>query len=98
MKKKVTPLTKKEILKLKKSLPLWTFNKKETEISRTYTTKTHIDALVLIARITVHAQVLNHHPEIIFSYAKLKITLTTHDVKGLSKLDLELATQIDLLL
>lgn len=98
MKKKVIPLTKKEILKLKKSLPLWTLNKKESEISRTYSTDTHIDALVLVARITVHAQVLNHHPEIIFSYAKLKITLTTHDVKGLTKLDFELARQIDLIL
>lgn len=97
MKKKVVPLTKKEILKLKKLIPLWTVSKKETEIFRTYTTSTHIDALVLIARITVHAQVLNHHPEILFTYAQVKVTLTTHAVKALTKLDIDLATRIDAL-
>lgn len=98
MKRKVTQLPKKDILKLKKLLPLWSLNKKETEITRTYAASTHIDALVLIARITVHAQVLNHHPEILFTYAKLKIVLTTHDVQGLTKLDVDLAKQIDVVL
>lgn len=95
MKRTLVPLTKKEILKLKKVLPLWSCTKKDTVLSRAFTTKTHIDALVLIARITVHAQVLNHHPTITFTYAKVVVTVTTHDTKSLTKRDVELATEID---
>jgi 4a-hydroxytetrahydrobiopterin dehydratase len=90
-------LNKKEIAKALKKLPDWSANPKETAITHTRTFKNHIDALVFIARITVHAQVLGHHPEILFTYAKVKITLTTHDAKGLTKKDFELADKIALL-
>ncbi len=97
MKTKNALLKKAELKKLSKVLPLWTLNTKETELSQTLTFANHLDALVCIARITVHAQVLNHHPEITFTYKKLKIKLTTHDLKGLSQLDVEFAKKIDTL-
>jgi 4a-hydroxytetrahydrobiopterin dehydratase len=90
-------LNKKEIAKELKKLPEWSTNPKETSITYTRTFKNHIDALVFIARITVHAQVLGHHPEIVFTYNKVKVTLTTHDAKGLTKKDFELAQKIALL-
>jgi 4a-hydroxytetrahydrobiopterin dehydratase len=37
---------------------------------------------------------LNHHPEWSNSYKTIDITLSTHDVKGLSELDFELARQL----
>lgn len=83
-----------ELKKALKVLPLWNANPKTTSISRTFLFKEHLDALVFIARATVHAQVLDHHPEIVFSFKKVKVTLTTHDVKGLTKKDIELARKI----
>jgi 4a-hydroxytetrahydrobiopterin dehydratase len=90
-------LNKKEIAKAIKKLPDWSTNPKETAITHTRTFKNHIDALVFIARVTVHAQVLLHHPEILFTYSKVRITLTTHDAKGLTAKDFELANKIALL-
>jgi 4a-hydroxytetrahydrobiopterin dehydratase len=95
MKKSVVLLKKGERTKLLKKVPLWSLSPKETTITRTFAFTSHIDALVLIARITVYAQVQNHHPEIHFTYCKVKVTLTTHDVKGLSTKDFELAQKID---
>lgn len=95
MKTKTVLLKKVEINKLKKEFLLWKFNTQNTQISKTVTFKGHVDALVFIARITVHAQVMNHHPEINFTYRTVKITLCTHELKGLSKLDVELARKID---
>ena len=97
MKKSLVLLKKAELKKLAKVLPSWTINAKETELSQTLTFENHLDALVCIARITVHAQVLNHHPEIVFTYKKLKIKLTTHDLKGITQLDVEFAKRIDTL-
>lgn len=97
MKKDGVILKKGERTKLLKKVPLWALTQKETALTRTFTFKSHIDALVLIARITVHAQVQNHHPEIVFNYCKVKVTLTTHDVKGVTSKDFELAQKIDTL-
>jgi 4a-hydroxytetrahydrobiopterin dehydratase len=88
-------LLKKEIQKLMKKFDSWTLNTKNTQLSKTFIFSDHINALVFIARITVHAQVLNHHPDIEFSYKKVKITLTTHNHKGLTKIDFDLAKKID---
>ena len=95
MKTKNVLLKKVELKKLAKVLPSWTLNTKETELSQSMTFENHLNALVYIARITVHAQVLNHHPEIVFTYKKLKIKLTTHELKGISSLDVEFAKRID---
>jgi 4a-hydroxytetrahydrobiopterin dehydratase len=95
MKKDAVLLKKGQRTKLLKKVPLWTLYAKENTLVRTFTFMSHIDALVLIARITVHAQVQNHHPEIHFTYCKVKVTLTTHDVKDLSIKDFELAQKID---
>jgi len=90
-------LTKGQLKKLLLQVPLWTINPKNIAITRTFLFKNHINALVFIARTTVHAQVMNHHPEILFTFNKVKISLSTHDVKGLTRKDLNLALKIDLL-
>jgi 4a-hydroxytetrahydrobiopterin dehydratase len=87
-------LKKSVINKALKKLPVWTINPKGTVLSYSHVFKNHIDALVFIARVTVHAQVLDHHPEILFTHKKVKISLSTHEVKGLTKKDIELATKI----
>lgn len=97
MKKDSVLLKKGERSKLLKKVPLWSLTPKETALVRTFVFTSHVDALVLIARITIHAQVQNHHPEILFTYCKVKVTLTTHDAKGLTLKDIRLAEKIDTL-
>lgn len=93
--KKPLPLKKTQITKLLKQVDSWQTNTKSTLLYKTIIFKDHINALVFIARVTVHAQVMNHHPNIEFSYKKVKVTLSTHEVKGLTKLDFDLAKKID---
>ena len=45
--------------------------------------------------IALKAEQMSHHPEWENVYNKVKITLTTHDAGGLSKLDYDLAVYID---
>lgn len=95
MKKTISVLSKKEIDKVLKQRSLWSVNAKGTHIVRTLSFENHVEALVFVARVTVHAQVLEHHPEIVFTFKKVKISLTTHEAKGLTKKDFELASRID---
>ena len=85
----------KQIDKALLSLSDWSVSKSGTQLSRSYTFDNFVVALAFCAKIAVHAEVLNHHPDLELSYGKVKVKLSTHDVKGLTKLDFELAKPID---
>lgn len=95
MKKKTVLLSKREIKSVLKKYSEWSVNSKETQFYRTFKFRDYIQALVFIARTSVHAEVLQHHPDIEFSYGKVKVILTTHELKGLTKLDIALLERID---
>lgn len=54
-------------------------------------------AIDFIVKVAKQAEIVNHHPEIVNSYNKVVLRLTTHDVGGLSQLDVQLARLIDAL-
>lgn len=91
------PLTGNQIAKKVSQLSGWQLNKKETELTKTFATHSFVKGLSFVAKIAVHAEVLGHHPDIELSYAKVKVKLTTHDVKGLTTKDFELAKKIEAL-
>jgi 4a-hydroxytetrahydrobiopterin dehydratase len=89
------PFKAKDVDKHLKKLSEWQTNKTKTQIQRTIEVSSFVAALALLAKITVYAEVLQHHPDIELSYGKLKIKITTHEAKGLTKADFELAKKID---
>ncbi len=83
----------KQLLKLSD----WKLNAKQSELSRVFIFPSFVTALSFVAKVTVHSEVLGHHPVIELSYGKVKIKLSTEDVAGLTKADFELAKKIDTL-
>ncbi len=55
-------------------------------------------ALAFMVQVGFVADQLDHHPDWSNSYRRVTIDLTTHDVGGLTRLDLELARAIDRIL
>jgi 4a-hydroxytetrahydrobiopterin dehydratase len=53
------------------------------------------EAFGFMARVAIWAEKLNHHPEWSNVWNRVTIDLITHDLGGLSDLDVELATRID---
>jgi 4a-hydroxytetrahydrobiopterin dehydratase len=53
------------------------------------------DSIVFVNRIASVADHFNHHPDIDVRYAKVTVTVTTHDVGGITTRDLDVAAQID---
>ena len=68
-----------------------------TEIERTFTFSNYQDGLIFATAVGYLAQKLNHHPDIYVGYSKVRVTLSTHDVGGLSPYDFELAERINAL-
>ena len=73
----------------------WTHDAERDSISKTFKFKTFIDAFSWMSRIALKAEKMNHHPEWFNVYNRVEVTLTTHDVGGLSAPDVKLADYMD---
>jgi len=89
----VSRLTPAELAKAKKDLPNWDFQ--SDRMTRILQCEDFVEAFSTMCRIAMLAEKWNHHPEWSNVYNKIHITLTTHDVCGLSSRDLVLAKAID---
>ncbi len=56
------------------------------------------EAFGWMTRVAMWAEKWNHHPEWSNSYNRVVVTLMTHDVEGLSALDVKLARKMDRLM
>ena len=58
---------------------------------------TFVEAFGFMSSVALIAERMNHHPDWSNSYNKVEIDLLSHDVKGLSQRDFDLARAIDAL-
>ena len=65
------------------------------KIVREYKFPDSVAAAMFVTGVQLEAEKMNHHPDLHHSFATVKIELTTHDVGGVSELDLRLAKKLD---
>ena len=65
------------------------------QISKEYQFSDFILASMFVTGVNLEAEKANHHPELLHRYQKVKIQLSTHDVGGISELDLRMAKKLD---
>ncbi|SFO10996.1 4a-hydroxytetrahydrobiopterin dehydratase [Roseovarius lutimaris] len=73
----------------------WRLDEERDAISKDYKFRDFVEAFGFMTRAAIWAEKWNHHPEWFNVYNKVQVTLTTHDVDGLSALDLKLARKMD---
>lgn len=73
----------------------WTKVEGRDAIYKEFVFKNFNQAFGFMTRIALFADKMDHHPEWFNVYNKVQITLSTHDVGGLSHRDVRLATFID---
>ncbi len=66
-------------------------------ISRSFQFDNFVQAFSFMTAVAILAEKLNHHPNWQNVYNQVTITLSTHDAGGLTSLDFQLASQIDVL-
>lgn len=91
MTKTAEALNEIALISLLEELPGWVKMPDRDAITVTYRLADFLSVMDLMAEIAPEAEALNHHPEWFNVYNRLTVTLTTHDLGGLSTLDAALA-------
>ena len=77
------------------ALPEWSELPDRDAIRRVFEFRNFVEAVGFMTRAAIWAEKLNHHPEWSNVYKTVDVVLTTHDVDGLSELDVKLARRMD---
>lgn len=73
----------------------WAHDASRDAVSKSYRFKDFSAAFGWMTRVAMVAEQLDHHPEWRNVYNRIEVVLTTHDVKGLTVLDVDLAQAMD---
>lgn len=75
----------------------WVMQEGRDAIRKEFRFKNFVDAFGFMTRAAIWAEKWNHHPEWSNVYNRVEVVLITHDVDGLSELDVKLAKKMDAL-
>jgi 4a-hydroxytetrahydrobiopterin dehydratase len=77
-----------------KDLPGWTLG--EGLIEKEFRFKSYLSGLDFAYAVGRAAEVENHHPDMIVGWRRVKVILSTHTIKGLSRNDFIMAAKSEL--
>ena len=86
-------LTQSQIDAFAAAHPAWLVQ--DNTITRTFIFEDFAEALGFVIRVGVAAERVFHHPDIDVRWNKVTLSLTSHDVGGLTERDVELAVKVD---
>lgn len=86
-------LTDSELTSALATLPDWT--REAATLARAITAPSFPAAIDLVRAVALHAESVNHHPDIDIRWRTVTFRLSTHSAGGLTELDLALAREID---
>lgn len=87
------PLTRSEIDLALNQLKGWQI--KDGKLHREFEFKSFVEAFGFMSSVALVAKSMGHHPEWFNVYNRVIIELTTHDVGGISPMDVELALKVN---
>ena len=91
----VPPLKGKDLIQLEGQLqPGWQVIH-EHHLEREFKFKDFCEALSFTNRVGELAETQGHHPDIYLSWGKVKVTIRTHKIDGLTESDFVLAAKVD---
>ncbi|UYV83075.1 PCBD2 [Cordylochernes scorpioides] len=73
----------------------WSLVDNRDAIIKEFLFKNFNEAFGFMTRVAMQAEKMDHHPEWFNVYNRVKITLSTHDVQGLSSRDIQMASFIE---
>ncbi len=92
--KGIPPMTRREAEQLLRVLQGWILA--DGSIEKEFHFKSYLDGLEFAYSVGKIAEEQDHHPDILIKWRRVKLTLSTHSVKGLSENDFIVAARSEL--
>lgn len=89
------PLTRDEAGQRLTKVHGWMLWPDGTTISRSFKFKNFANAFAFAAKVAAIAEEEGHHPDLLISWGRVEVELSTHSIGGLSENDFILAAKID---
>lgn len=67
------------------------------KLTKLFMFKSFISAFGWMSQVAIWSEKMNHHPEWSNIYNKVNVKLVTHDVNGISDLDIKLANKMEMI-
>ena len=93
----VAPLNRVEAEVLLKQIPGWNVSEDAKLLSREFKFKDFAEALAFTNKIGAIAESEGHHPDLELGWGRVRVSLATHAIKGLSENDFIVAAKINTL-
>ncbi|HUI46945.1 MAG TPA: 4a-hydroxytetrahydrobiopterin dehydratase [Nitrospirota bacterium] len=93
--KSTPPLSRQDVVLLLREIPEWSLG--EQTIGRQFLFKDFRTAMDFVNGVALIANKQDHHPDMFISYNKVQLTLSTHNIGGLTLNDFIVAAKIDAL-
>ena len=91
----IKKLTKTEVARKLKRLSGWKMVKGRNAITKTFKFKDFTQAFGWMTAMAIYSEKKDHHPEWFNVYSTVVVTLSTHDSGGVTKLDLDMAQEMN---
>jgi 4a-hydroxytetrahydrobiopterin dehydratase len=92
--KGIPPMSRQEAEQFLRVLPGWVLM--DGSIGKEFRFKSYLDGLDFAYSVGKIAEEQDHHPDILIKWRRVKLTLSTHSVKGLSQNDFVVAARSEL--
>ncbi len=88
-------LNKIEIESNLKNFSGWFYDEGRDVIVKDFKFKNFQEAMAFVLRVAFEAEKLDHHPDILIEYNRVRLTLRTHSEDGVTRKDFELVERIE---
>jgi 4a-hydroxytetrahydrobiopterin dehydratase len=90
------PMSREDAKKYLKEIPGWALS--GDSITKEFKFRSYLRGLKFAYSLGKIAERQNHHPDILIRWRKVRVTLTTHDINGLSENDFIMAARAEKIL
>mgnify|MGYP001232872176 FL=1 len=80
---------------INKSLSNYGWEYKSKKITKNYSFKTYLNGIDFVNKIALLAEKNNHHPDIYIGWCSINISITSHDLGGVTTNCVRLAVDVD---
>ncbi len=88
-------LTKVDIESNLKNFNGWLYDESRDAIVKDFKFKNFQEAMAFVLRVAFEAEKIDHHPDILIEYNRVRLTLRTHSEDGVTKKDFDLVGRIE---